>query len=174
VLERRALVERSFMTVWEERVGLANGSQIDDFCSIETPDWTAVLCITPERRIVLVRQYRHGIRGDSLELPAGALDLGEAPQAGAERELLEETGYASSSWQPLLVAAVDPAHQSARAHFYCALDARPTAVPSLDPSEDLETLLVSASELLALIETGQLVHGLHIAAILMAERRGLL
>jgi 8-oxo-dGTP pyrophosphatase MutT (NUDIX family) len=164
----------SFLSVWQERVRLANGSEIEDFCSIEAPDWAAVLCITPERRIVLVRQYRHGIRGESLELPAGALDPKEAPLLGAQRELLEETGYASERWQPLLVASMDPSRQVARAHFYCALDAELTAAPDLDPSEDLESFLVSRAELLALIDQGRLVHGIHIAAILMAERRGLL
>jgi len=141
---------------------------------IEAPDWAGVLCITPERQVALVRQYRHGIRQDSWELPAGALESGEAPLAGAQRELLEETGYASAHWQPLLTASVDPARQTTQAHFYCALEAERTGVPQLDASEDLETVFVSRAELLDFIDTGRLVHGIHIAAILMAERRGLI
>jgi len=174
VLERRNLVERSFIKVWEDRVRLPNGTEIDDFCVIEAPDWAAVLCITPERRVVLVRQYRHGVQGASLELPAGALERGEGPLEGARRELLEETGYESQAWQPLLQTSIDPSRQTATAHFFCAQAAQQTRPPRLDASEDLETLLVSREELLGLVDTGALAHGVHVAAILMAERRGLL
>ena len=172
VLERKQLVQRSFLTLWQDRVRLPNGATIDDFCVLDTPDWAAVLCITPERQVVLVRQYRHGIRATSLELPAGALESSEPPLAGAQRELAEETGYVSQSWQPLLQASLDPARASAQAHFFCARDALCTRSPQLDASEDIETLLVSPAELFALIESRELVHGIHIAAILMAERRG--
>lgn len=172
MLERRKLVQRSFLTLWEDRVRLPSGAEIDDFCVLETPEWAAVLCITPGREVVLVRQYRHGVGRVSLELPAGALEPGEAPLAGAQRELAEETGYESASWQPLLQASLDPARQSSQAHFFLARDAEHTRAPQLDSSEDIETLLVSRSELFGLIESRELVHGIHIAAILMAEHRG--
>lgn len=172
VLEQRQLVQSSFLRVREDRVRLGNGAEIEDFCVIEAPDWAAVLCVTPRREVVLVRQYRHGIVGDSLELPAGALEPGEAPLAGAQRELLEETGYASSGWRHILTASVDPSRQTARAHFYCATDAEPAAAPRLDASEEIETLLLSKSEVLGLIDEGRLAHGVHVAAILMAARRG--
>lgn len=174
VIERRHLLSRRFLTLREDHVRLANGQEIDDFCVIEAPDWAAVLCITPEHQVVLVRQYRHGCAAESIELPAGSMEAGELPLVAAQRELLEETGYASDTWLPLLEASLDPARTSARAHFYCALDARIVATPRLDPSEDLETLLVSATELLEMIDTGRLLHGIHIAAILMAQRSGLL
>jgi 8-oxo-dGTP pyrophosphatase MutT (NUDIX family) len=174
LLERRQLVQRSFLTVWEDHVRLANGHEIDDFCVLEAPDWAAVLCVTPQREVVLVRQYRHGVRSASLELPAGALERGEDPLPAARRELLEETGYTSSAWQSLLTASVDPARQTATAHFFCALDAEPGAPRKLDASEDIETVLMPRDELLGAIEAGRLTHGIHIAAILMAERRGLL
>jgi 8-oxo-dGTP pyrophosphatase MutT (NUDIX family) len=174
VLERRQLVRRSFLTLWEDKVRLASGAEIDDFCVVDSPDWAAVLCITPERQLVLVRQYRHGLRGPSLELPAGALEPGEEPLAGAQRELAEETGYASDDWQRLLEVSVDPARARARAHFYCALGAQRTRPPQLDASEDLEALLLTRDQLFEQMERGELVHGLHIAAILMAEHRGLL
>lgn len=172
VLERRRLVQSSFLSVWEDRVRLRNGVEIDDFCVIEAPDWAAVLCVTPEQQVVLVRQYRHGIAGDSLELPAGALEAGEPPLSGAERELREETGYASTDWRHLLSASVDPSRQTSRAHFYCALGAAPVDTPRLDESEELETLLLSKPELMRLIDAGHMKHGLHLAAILMAARRG--
>ncbi len=174
VLQRTALVERRFLRVLEDHVRLADGREIDDFCLLESPDWAAVLCVTAEARVVLVRQYRHGLGAESWELPAGALEPGEDPFPAAQRELLEETGYRSEAWQPLLVASIDPARQVSRAHFYVALDARLVAAPNLDATEDLETVLVTREELLALVDSGQMQHGIHIAAILTALRKGLL
>jgi 8-oxo-dGTP pyrophosphatase MutT (NUDIX family) len=172
VIERKPLVERTYLRVFEDRVRLGDGRIIDDFCLLEAPDWAAVLCLTPERQVALVRQYRHGIGAESWELPAGALEPEEEPLPGAQRELLEETGYASDDWRPLLTASVDPARQLARAHFFVAFDARPTAPPSLDLTEDLETVLVGAKELLRMVDDGELSHGIHVAAILTAARRG--
>lgn len=174
VLERRLLLERRYLRVHEDRVQLAGGREIDDFCLIESPDWAAVLCVTEDQRVALVRQYRHGLAGVSWELPAGALEAGESPLAGARRELLEETGFASDRWQPLLTASLDPARQVGRAHFYAALDCRRVAAPALDPTEELETVLLPRDELLRLIDGGQLQHGIHLAAVLLALRQGIL
>ena len=174
ILERRQVVQRKFITLWQDHVRLPSGVEIDDFCVLESPDWAAVVCVTPEREVVLVRQYRHGVRAASLELPAGSLEPGEPALAGAQRELAEETGFESANWQPLLRASLDPARQTGQAHFYCAQAAQRTRAQQLDSSEDIETLLVPRAELLRLIDAGELVHGIHIAAILLAERRGLL
>jgi 8-oxo-dGTP pyrophosphatase MutT (NUDIX family) len=174
VLSRTPLLQRAFLRVHQHHVQLGDGREIDDFCIVESPDWAAVLCLTEDERVPLVRQYRHGLGQVSWELPAGALEPDEEPLVGAQRELLEETGFEAASWEPLLVASVDPARQVARAHFFLARGARAARAPSLDATEELETVLFEKSELLAMIDRGDLVHGIHIAAILAAARRGLL
>jgi 8-oxo-dGTP pyrophosphatase MutT (NUDIX family) len=173
VLRRTTLVERRYLELRQEHVRLANGQEIDDFYVIDVSDWAAVLCVTASREIVLVRQYRHGVGKESIELPAGGLEPGEDPEAAAARELLEETGYASRRWSRIGVFATDPSRQTTHAHFYCALDAERVRAPELDDSEELSVQLASPSELFELIERGQIDHGLHVAAILLAARRGL-
>jgi 8-oxo-dGTP pyrophosphatase MutT (NUDIX family) len=174
VLARQTLIERRYLELRQEHVQLASGQEIEDFYVIDTSDWAAVLCVTRANEIVLVRQYRHGIGKESIELPAGALEAGEMPGVAAERELLEETGYVSERWCHIASLATDPSRQTAQAHFFCALDAERVHEPRLDDGEELTTLLVSPSELFDLVDRRQLIHGMHIAAILLAERQGLL
>jgi hypothetical protein len=58
-----------------------------DFVVLECPDWVNVVPVTDDGRIVLVRQYRHGIQKTALELPGGVIDDGESPEGAALREL---------------------------------------------------------------------------------------
>ena len=174
VLSDTSLISQRWLEVREQHVRLANGHEIDRFHLIHGPNWAAVLCLTQELEVVLVRQYRHGFGGPSLELPAGVLDAGESPLDGARRELREESGFAAESIEPLLSIAPEPARNSTRAHFFFARGAVRVSEQALDHSEDLEVLLVPVPELLELIDHGHIVHGAHIAAILLAWRRGLL
>lgn len=174
VISRKPLLTRRYVTVWEERVRLDDGQVIDDFCRIDSPDWCAVVCLTREGRVALVRQYRHGVGRQSLELPAGGVEPSESPLDAARRELLEETGLWAPHWQPLISLAVDPSRQRVVGHFYVALQAEVRAAPSLDPGERLETLLLEPNEMFARLERGEIFHGLHVAALLQAKRQGVL
>ena len=72
-----------------------------DFVVLDTPSWVNVVPVTADGRVVLIRQYRHGIQDVTLEIPGGIIDDDEPPEAAAARELQEETGYAPSgcvSW----------------------------------------------------------------------------
>lgn len=174
VLSDTALISQRWLEVREQRVRLANGREIDSFHLIKGPHWASVLCLTEPREVVLVRQYRHGYGGASLELPAGVVEAHESPLAAAKRELREETGFEVRELLPLLAVAPEPARNSTRAHFFFGEGAERVAEQALDPGEDLELVLVPEAELFELIERGQIVHAAHIAAILSAFYRGLL
>src|SRR5687767_12953341 len=64
-----------------------------DFIVIDPPDWVNVVAVTPDQRIVLVRQFRYGADDFSLEIPGGVIERGEHPEIAGIRELQEETGY---------------------------------------------------------------------------------
>src|SRR5258708_30709556 len=72
-------------------------------CEVVThPGSVVVLPVLPDGRIVLVRQYRHACRQYLWELVAGRMERGESPKKGAERELIEETGYRAKKFTVFL------------------------------------------------------------------------
>ena len=174
ILNSRYLLRRWWMNLREDHVRLPGGMELEEFHVVEYPDWAAVVCLTEEGKLVMVEQYRHGVQRPSLELPAGAVEAGEAPLEGARRELLEETGYAAERWITLGTCAPEPSKHTNYAHFFVARGARRVRAPQPDAAEHLTVHLVEPAELLERAEGGELLHGIHLAALFWASRRGLL
>jgi len=174
VKQSRTIVARKWLQVHEQRIELPHGGEIDEFHLIEAPDWVAVLATTEEGQIVFVDQYRHGAARVSRELPAGVIDAGETPEQAARRELEEETGYAAERFLPLLTTNTEPSRHTNRAHFFFAASARRISAQRMDPSENIAIALMHPREILPAIESSIIVHGVHVGAILLAARRGLI
>lgn len=172
VLERKNVLERKWLTVREERVRTGRGAIIDEFHVIESPTWAGVVCVTDASELVLVEQYRHGHGGLSLELPAGVVENAEEAELGARRELLEETGYEAADWTPLWRVRPEPARHDQWAEFFVARGAKLVAAQRLDATEDMRVVLRPLSDFDAIVS--EMVHGLHVAALLLAEHRGYL
>lgn len=95
-----------------------------------------VLIAVREGRVLLVRQYRHAVGRDLLELPAGTLEPGEAPEATAERELQEECGYRPGRLQEIGQLCAAPGYSSEIYHFFLAEDLTPSRLPA-DADEEI-------------------------------------
>ena len=94
VRRSRTVLADRWIHVNADAVEDARGNLLDPYYTLESPDWVSVVALTDAEELVLVRLYRHGLRALSLELPAGAVDPGDAdPLAAGRRELLEETGH---------------------------------------------------------------------------------
>jgi 8-oxo-dGTP pyrophosphatase MutT (NUDIX family) len=172
VLSRKAILERHWLKVSEDRVLLPNGTVIDEFHVLQSPPWAAVVALTTEGQLILVEQYRHGLGGTSLELPAGVIDDGESPIAAAERELREETGFTAPHFHSLIELAPEPSRSTHRAHFFTAVGAHAAGRAEPEASEVVQVRLLSFEGALECIASGQIVHAAHVAALLLAERRG--
>jgi ADP-ribose pyrophosphatase len=134
------------------------------FYVIATRNWTNIVALTGDKKVLMVSQYRHGTGEVSLEIPGGAVDLQEEPLKAAQRELLEETGYESSEWYSLGQIRPNPAILSNTCYLYLALDAKHVAELDLDEAEELEVSLRDVNEISGLIRSGQIQHSLVVAA----------
>jgi len=138
-----------------------------DFYVLDTNDWVNVLAITPEQKIVLVRQFRFGSRENSLEPPGGVVEKGEDPIIAGIRELEEETGYIGQ--KPELIGSVRPnaAILSNRCHVVMVREARKTAKLNFDQHEELVTELYPITMLKELVKSGEITHSIGLNSILM-------
>jgi len=168
----KTLFERPWLTIRLQHVVLPTGAEIEEFHLIEGRPWVGILALTQSGDVLVVDQYRHGLGEVSRELPAGVIDEGETALEAAKRELLEETGYQAATWRDLAAVAPEPHRGTTRAHFFFAEGAERVAEPNLDECENLEVCVLPTSELLASVERGDIVHGVHTGPILLAFRRG--
>lgn len=116
--------------------------------------------------IVIERQFRHAANQYLWELPAGTMDPGEDPLAGAQRELEEETGYRARKWRPLVRYFASPGFLAEAMNVYLAEGLVPgEARPEED--EDIDFRLVKLSEIMKLIRKGGIHDGKTLSCILL-------
>lgn len=166
VRESRRILAKPWLTVRQDAVELPNGNVIPEYFVFEYPDWVNVIPVTEDGRIVLVRQYRHGIGRVCWEIPAGVVEKTDpTPLAGAQRELLEETGFSGGVWEELMQTSGNPAAFNNITYCYVARGVRATDVPHLDAGEDLSWSLHTPDEVRALLERGAFVQSLMAAPL---------
>jgi ADP-ribose pyrophosphatase len=144
-----------------------------DFYVLQCPDWVNVIPLTADDRIVMVRQFRHGIEDFTLEIPGGMVDPEDhSPREAARREMWEETGYDGEDLVALGQVHPNPAMQGNRCHCFVANNVQLTRKPQLDGVEEIEVVLVPRADIKALIASGEITHALVITAFAFLDAYG--
>ena len=151
--------------VLHHQVTDASGAPRRDVYTMACPDWCNVVAVTPDDQVVLLWQYRFGSDALALEVPGGVIEAGEAPEAGARRELLEETGYSAPRWRHLTTVEPNPALQNNRCHMFLAEGAELTHATAWDEQEECENALVPAAHIAQLLDEGRITHSLAVLAL---------
>jgi 8-oxo-dGTP pyrophosphatase MutT (NUDIX family) len=142
-----------------------------DFIVAQPPDWVNVVALTPDHRLVLVRQFRFGVDGFTLEIPGGVMDGGEAPLAAGARELREETGFTGANACLLGQVRPNPAILGNHCHVVLIEQAVAAAPTAWDHDEEIEVLTLPVDEVLARARSGGITHSLVLNALFLFEPR---
>lgn len=176
VMEDRVWAERRLATkpvfdgkllqVRVDTVSLPDGGQAFREV-VEHRPAAVIVPIDRHDNVHLVRQYRYAVGEALLEVPAGVFEESESPEACAQRELQEETGFRSEDLQSLGRFWASPGFTSELMYVYVARDLVPSSLAP-DPDENIVTEKVPLSGVAGLIRTGEIRDAKSIAALLMA------
>jgi ADP-ribose pyrophosphatase len=145
---------------------------VETYYAVSQPHYLVALAVTPEERILLVRQYRPAIRRFSLELPAGLLEGNEEPSEAMARELLEETGYSCRSIALIGKTATCASRiDNAMYSFFIETGER---VPNFMEEPGVSVSSASSAELRALIHSGEFGEQGHLGVLTLASCKGLI
>lgn len=124
------------------------------------------VAVTPNDKIVLVKQFRKAIEQDLLEIPAGKLEEGEQPDEAIVRELKEETGYEVRNLRYVTQFFTSPGFSNELGHLYFA-ELGTQSDTCFDEDEDLEILEYDLEELVRMIREGSITDAKTIVGILL-------
>jgi ADP-ribose pyrophosphatase len=169
VLSSEYLFNELWFKVRKESYQTPSGKIIDPYYVYEFPTWVTAVPITSDGKIIMVRQYRHALGEVCVELPGGCVDDADANlEEAIARELLEETGYAFSSFQYLGKISPNPSTNTNLMHMFLAKGGKEIAKQKLDQNEELEIALMSIEEVKELMKENKIVQSMHMTCLLYA------
>ncbi|HBQ98609.1 MAG TPA: NUDIX hydrolase [Cyanobacteria bacterium UBA11691] len=146
-----------WIELFVEKVKLPDGTVIDDYHQIQLGNHVAIVAQTDEGKILMERQYKHGVGKVSLILPGGLIEGEEQPLEAAKRELLEETGYATEQWENLGNFVANANYGCGKIHLFVARNIKQVAEPDSGDLEEMQLVLMPPDELVAAIRQGELM-----------------
>ncbi len=170
---RSFYVKKSPWVNWRiDTCRLSNGHRIEEYHVSEFPTGVGIVALTRKDDVVLVRQYRHGVRRVMLEIPGGMIGPKDrTPLDAARRELREETGYSSQNWSLLAELYLHPPSQDNLVYLYLARDVRRTLRRDLDPGEQIEVKGVPMRQVLRMVHANRVLSLGSTAALLLAREK---
>jgi len=167
--EAREIYKGKVVHLFQHTLTLPNGSHTT-LDVIRHPGAAAAVAFVTRDEVLMVRQYRHAVGGYLLEIPAGKLDPGEAPDACALRETEEETGYRPGRLERLGAIHTTPGFTNEIIHLFAAYDLTPTA-SRLEHDEVLTVVRMPFTEAVEQVERGAITDAKSVSALLLAARR---
>ena len=168
-LDRQLKYQGAILKIYEDTV-LANGHEAHwDF--IHHDGAAAVLPVTAEGKILMVRQYRNALDRYTLEIPAGKLDDPQEPKIEcAYRELEEETGFKTENMEYLISVNTTVAFCDEAIDIFVARNLIPSR-QHLDEDEVIDVEAWDLKDLEEKIYQGEITDGKTIAAIMAYARK---
>jgi ADP-ribose pyrophosphatase len=169
VLKQRLLYQGRRFSFESSHLRLPNKQEGEWEC-IRHPGGALAVPVTPEGKLVLLRQYRFTVQGRLLEFPAGTVEPSERPEETIKREIEEETGYRAHQWRKLCEYFMAPGYSDEIIYAFLAEELELLEnPPAQDIDEDIETALMTVEDVEKAIHDGDLADAKSIAAFMLAR-----
>lgn len=168
VIESKVVIDTPWLTIVSDRCITQHGVEIPAYYWIDGNDFVIIVGTTTEGKIVMVEQYRHGIREIVEEFPAGLLEINEDTVECARRELKEETGYYAEDivFQKEWYSA--SAISNKKGHIFFARNLVDTGMQELGHTEYINVKLITFDELQEYVDNEKINGGFAVAVALLA------
>jgi ADP-ribose pyrophosphatase len=169
LLSSEYIHKSNWLTARKDKCVTPQGKIVEPYYVLEYADWVNCLAIADDGRVIMVRQYRHGIGKTLLEIPGGTMDKTDpSPEFAMRRELLEETGHEFQNMTYLGAVAPNPASSNNLTHMFLATGGKKVAEQHLDENEEIEIVMLEMEELQQMLKDNQLLQSLHVTCIFYA------
>ncbi|HET7333232.1 NUDIX hydrolase [Dyella sp.] len=169
MIKSEYVLRETDMVVRKDLLRVSGGSAGHSACVLEYPDWVSAFALTENSDVIFVRQYRHGLRKETLEIPGGWKKPEDKDvEAAISRELCEETGYTFERFSLLACISPNPATHSNQLHCFLATGGRRSAAPKFDEDERIEIVLLSLGQVKSLLASGSLLNNGHLTCVFHA------
>ena len=165
IISSEYLVQRPWLTARRDVAELPDGRVNQEYYVLEYPDWVNIIAITKDGQMIMERQYRHALGKTCYELPCGVIEEGETPLEAAQRELLEETGFAGGEWKEWMTLSPNPATSTNLAHSFLAFGVEKVSGQHLDATEDIDVYPLDQDYVRELLESNQILQALMAAPL---------
>ena len=143
ILSSEYIVKYPFFTARKDKCVTPEGKIIEQYYVVELPTTACALALNEDGEAIMVKQYRHPVAKEILELPGGFIDNNETPEIAMRRELMEETGYEFSSVEQVGMIAANPGVLNNYTALFLARGGRRTGAQSLDHNEDIDLVTIA-------------------------------
>ena len=165
------LVKKPWATLRVDECKLPDGRIAKEYYVLEYPNWVNVVAITADKKVIMVKQYRHSGGLISIEIPGGVIDGDENPVDAAKRELLEETGYLFQDFELVSTIYPNPATSNNVTYCYLAHGGVKVQEQDLDEHEDIDIEFYSIEEVKQMLLKNEIPQALHVTGLLYAFLR---
>lgn len=167
ILSSEYLYKETWFTIRKDVCETPDGKIIDPYYVYEFPTWVSAFAVTEDNKVVMVRQYRHGIQETILEVPGGCVDdTDKNYEEAIARELLEETGYRFAKYDYLGKVSPNPSTNTNWMHMFLATGGIKVKEQELDHNEEIEVVVMELEELKTLLAENKIIQALHVCTIM--------
>jgi len=169
-LKREYILDEKWLKLRRDTVKIGD-DVIPDYYVVEKKDVALIVAVDSEYRVIVKREYRYPIDAFLVELPGGTLEPSESPLETAKRELLEETGYVSDTFEKIGVLYDYPTKDTNRIFVFLAKHIRQVDDQRLEKTEEIEISLVPLRDALDMARRNEINVSGSVAALFLALTR---